>query len=145
MPPTRNSPSPSPASRHSTRTSSTRWCKDAEAHAEDDRQRREQAEVRNNADSLVYQTEKTLKDSGDKLGAEDRAGVEEKLNELKTALEGEDIEKIKDATDALMSASQAFSQQLYEQAAQAAGDEQSAGEAPDDDEVVDAEIVDDES
>ena len=55
--------------------------KDAEAHAEDDRQRREQAEVRNNADSLVYQTEKTLKDSGDKLGDEDRAGVEEKLDE----------------------------------------------------------------
>ncbi len=119
--------------------------KDAEAHAEEDRQRREQAEVRNNADSLVYQTEKTLKDSGDKLGEEDRAGVEEKLEALKTALEGEDIEKIKDGTDALMSASQAFSQQLYEQAAQAASEEQAASEAPDDDEVVDAEIVDDES
>jgi molecular chaperone DnaK len=119
--------------------------KDAEAHAEEDRQRREQAEVRNNADALVYQTEKTLKDSGDKLGAEDRAGVEEKLAELKTALEGEDIEKIKDGTDALMSASQAFSQQLYEQAAQAASAEQGSTETPDDDEVVDAEIVDDES
>ena len=90
--------------------------KDAEAHAEDDRKRREEAEVRNNADSLVYQTEKVLRDQGDKVSADERAAVEGPLGDLKKALEGNDTAAIRQATESLMSASQAFSQKLYEAA-----------------------------
>ena len=121
--------------------------KDAEAHAEEDRQRREEAEIRNNADSLVYQTEKVLREQGDKVTAEEKAAVEEPLAALKIALEGNDNTVIKAATDALMSASQAFSQKLYETAARdsnAAGTSASGQNAggTNDDEIVDAEIVD---
>jgi len=120
--------------------------KDAEAHAEEDRQRREEAEIRNNADSLVYQTEKVLREQGDKVTAEEKAAVEEPLAALKIALEGNDNAVIKAATDALMSASQAFSQKLYETAARdsnAAGTSASgqAAGGTNDDEIVDAEIV----
>ena len=69
--------------------------KDAEAHAEDDRKRREEAEVRNNADSLVYQIEKVLRDKADKVAADEKAAVEEPLAELKTALAGNDIDAIR--------------------------------------------------
>ena len=121
--------------------------KDAEAHAEEDRQRREEAEIRNNADSLVYQTEKVLREQGDKVTDEEKAAVEEPLAALKIALEGNDNAVIKAATDALMSASQAFSQKLYETAARdsnAAGTSASGQNAggTNDDEIVDAEIVD---
>ena len=124
--------------------------KDAEAHAEEDRRKKEEAEVRNQADTLVHSTDKLLSEQGDKLSGEDKEAVESNLAELKTALEGEDIDAIKSATDALMAASQTFAQQLYEQAAaesEGAGPVGDAGDAatgPDDDEVVDAEIVDDE-
>ncbi len=122
--------------------------KDAEAHAEEDRQRREEAEVRNSADTLVYQTEKLLKDQGDKISAEEKANVESKLGDLKTAVSGSDLEAMKTATEALMAASQEFTQKLYQQAAaeeSAAGGSAGPGaSAPDDDDVVDAEIVDDE-
>src|SRR5215204_6163243 len=91
--------------------------KDAEAHAEEDRQRREEAEVRNNADSLVYQTEKVLRDQGDNVSADERAAVEQPLADLKKALDGGDIDAIRTASETLMSASQAFSQKLYEAAA----------------------------
>ena len=121
--------------------------KDAEAHAEEDRQRRDEAEVRNNADSLVYQTEKVLREQGDKVTAEEKAAVEEPLAALKVTLEGNDIAATKAATEALMSASQAFSQKLYETAARdsnAAGTSASgqAAGGTNDDEIVDAEIVD---
>ena len=124
--------------------------KDAEAHAEEDRQRREEADVRNSADTLVYQTEKLLKDQGDKISAEEKANVESKLADLKTAIGGTDLEAIKTGTEALMTASQEFTQRLYEQAAAsdasgAAGGPGAGGSsAPNDDDVVDAEIVDDE-
>ncbi len=127
--------------------------KDAEAHAEDDRKRREEAEVRNNADSIVYQTEKVLREQGDKVSAEEKEAVEQPLADLKKAMEGSDTAAIKSATESLMSASQAFSQKLYEAAARDAGAEgtsasgqtggASAGSV-DDDDIVDAEIVDDE-
>jgi molecular chaperone DnaK len=114
--------------------------KDAEAHAEEDRRRREEAEVRNNADSLVYQTEKLLKDQGENIAAEERSAVESALGDLKAAIAGTDTDAIKDATDRLITASQAVSTKLYEQAA---GAQQGGGGAtPDDDEVVDAEVVD---
>ena len=122
-----------------------RMVKDAEAHAEDDRQRREDAEVRNNADSLVYQTEKILREQGDKVSADEKAAVESPLADLKKALEGNDTPSIKAATEALMSASQAFSQKLYESAARddnAAGTSASGAGSANDDEIVDAEIVD---
>ncbi|MBU6330406.1 MAG: molecular chaperone DnaK [Acidobacteria bacterium] len=121
--------------------------KDAEAHAEEDRQRREEADIRNSADSLVYQTEKLLKDQGDKISAEERENVESRLAELKTAISGSDLEAIKTATEALMTASQQFTQKLYEQAAanESAGTAGGASSAPRDDEVVDAEIVEDEA
>jgi len=120
--------------------------KDAEAHAEEDRQRREEVEIRNNADSLVYQTEKVLREQGEKVSSQEKAAVEAPLALLKTALEGNDSAAIKSATEALMSASQEFSQKLYEAAARdanAAGTSASGQSASaNDDEIVDAEIVD---
>jgi len=123
----------------------SRMVKDAEAHAEEDRRRRAEAEARNNADTLVYQTEKVLRDQGDKVSADERAAVEGPLGDLKQALSGADLEAIKAATDRLMAASQSFSQKLYEAAARdanAAGTSASGQSAsPNDDEVVEAEIV----
>ena len=118
--------------------------KDAEAHAAEDAARREEADIRNNADSLAYQTEKLLKDQADKISDDEKANVESKLAELKTALAGSDNAAIKDATEALMTASQEFTQRLYEQAsaADAGASGAAGGSAPNDDEVVDAEIVD---
>ena len=128
----------------------SRMVKDAEAHAEEDRERRAEAEVRNNADTLVYQTEKVLREQGDKVSAEEKAAVEAPLADLKTALGGNDNEAIKSATDKLMAASQSFSQKLYEAASRdanatgtsASGQDNGNGAASDD-EIVDAEIVDD--
>jgi molecular chaperone DnaK len=117
--------------------------KDAEAHAEEDRQRREEAEVRNTADTLVYQTEKLLSDQAEEVSADERSAIEAKLAEVKTALEGDDLEAIRTATEALMTASQEFGQRLYEAAAQAERETAAAASAPADDEVVDAEIIDD--
>jgi molecular chaperone DnaK len=125
--------------------------KDAEAHAEEDRRRREEAEVRNNADNLVYQTEKVLREQGDKVSDEERSAVEQPLADVKAALNGSDADAIKAAMERLMTASQAFSQKLYEAAARdttaAAGTSASGASTtgPSDEEVVDAEIVDEES
>jgi molecular chaperone DnaK len=123
-----------------------RMVKDAESHAEDDRRRKEEAEVRNNADTLVYQTEKLLKDQGEKFQGDEKEKVESALSGLKDALSGSDVEAIKNATDHLLAASQSFSQRLYEEASRsesaAPGGSVDAEESSDD-EVVDAEIVDD--
>jgi molecular chaperone DnaK len=121
--------------------------RDAEAHAEDDRRRKEEAEVRNTADSLVYQTDKVLREQGDKVSADEKVAVEGPLSDLKKTLEGNDVGAIKEATGKLMTASQTFSQKLYENAARdtnAAGTSasgQGTGSV-NDDEIVDAEIVD---
>ena len=128
-----------------------RMVRDAEAHAEDDRQRREEAEVRNSADTLVYQTEKLLKDQGDKFEGSEKDDVETALKGVKDALAGTSVDEIKDATEKLVGVSQSFSQRLYEQASASASagsagpsGEGAAGEegTASDDEVVDAEIVD---
>ncbi|GIU84686.1 MAG: chaperone protein DnaK [Acidimicrobiales bacterium] len=128
-----------------------RMMRDAEAHAEEDRRRREEAEMRNRADTLVYQTERLLREQGDKLGPDDRRKVEERLADLKKALESPetDIQEIRTKSELLMSASQEFSQKLYEAAAKAepefgsgGGSATSSSSAADD--VVDAEIVDEE-
>src|SRR5487761_1986253 len=118
-----------------------RMVRDAEAHAEDDRQRRAEAEVRNNADGLVYQTEKLLKDQAEKFQGTERDDVEAALASLKEALNGTDIEAIKDATEKLLTTSQGFSQRLYEEAAKANASKPAAPQGNDDD-IVDAEIVD---
>jgi molecular chaperone DnaK len=118
--------------------------RDAESHAEEDRRRREEADTRNRADSLVYQVDKQLADFGDKVSPEQRAQVETALEELRAALNGTDSERISAAADAAMTASQQLSQVAYEQAsASAAGEGGGVNESPNDDEVVDAEIVDD--
>ncbi len=121
--------------------------KDAEAHAEEDRQRKEEAEVLNNADSLVYQTEKMLAEQGKDFEGAEKDDLQSKIDDLKTAIEGGDSEAIKNATDAVGPLAQAFGAKLYEQAA--ANQEPAAGEPSsesggddNDDDVVDAEIVD---
>src|SRR5215211_3803178 len=126
-----------------------RMVKDAEAHAEEDRRRREEAEVRNNGDTLVYQTEKVLREQGDKVSGSEKEAVESALKGLKEALGGDDVERIRRGTEALMTASQTFSARLYEAASQTSGDGAGTGDGTGDgsgtaadDEVVDAEIVD---
>ncbi len=101
-----------------------RMVKEAELNAETDRKRREETELRNQADSLVYQTDKTIKDLGDKASAEEKDKAESAKAKLQAALAGEDSEAIRTAYDELNSAVQALSVKLYEQAAQ-----QNAGEA----------------
>ena len=124
----------------------SKMVKDAEAHAEEDKKRREEAEVRNNADSLVYQTEKVLREQGEKLTPEDKTAVEGPLADLRAALNGSDIETIKNATEKLMTASQAFSQKLYEAASRDANAEGTSASGQqnggNDSDIVDAEIVD---
>lgn len=121
-----------------------RMMKEAEAHAEEDKERREVAETRNNADALVYQTEKLLTDQADKVADDDRTTIQAAIDELKTALAGDDIEAVKAKHQALVQASQEFAQRLYAatQAQQPGGD---GASAPADDEVADAEIVDEPS
>jgi molecular chaperone DnaK len=128
-----------------------RMVRDAEAHAAEDRRRREEAEVRNNADTLVYQTDKLLKDQGDKISGPEKEKVEQGLSSLKEALAGSDVEAIRRATESLVTASQEFASRLYEQAgpsgaagsqAGAPGDQAGGSQQPADEEVVDAEIVD---
>jgi len=121
--------------------------KEAEKFAEEDRKRREEIEIRNNADSMIYQTEKILKDIGDKVSQEEKSKVESKLEELKKALEGDDVEKIKRKTEELTQEFYSISQKIYDQSgaqggAQGPGTDSSSG---DDDDVVDAdfEVVDD--
>ncbi|MEA2451438.1 MAG: molecular chaperone DnaK [Actinomycetota bacterium] len=116
-----------------------RMMKEAEAHAEEDRQRREVAEARNQADSVVYQTEKTLKEHGDKLDASDKELVEDALKEAKEALATEDVERIRISSESLVTASQKFAEVLYNKAQP--GPDGGATGNPDD--VVDAEVVDD--
>ncbi|MBG00732.1 MAG: molecular chaperone DnaK [Acidimicrobiaceae bacterium] len=115
---------------------------DAEAHANEDRERREEAEARNSADSLIYQTEKMVRENGDKLTDDEKADVEEKLTTLKTALEGDEtnLEAIKEAVESLNTASQGFAQRLYEAAAQ----QEASDEEDNADDIIDAEIIDEE-
>jgi molecular chaperone DnaK len=120
--------------------------KDAESHAEEDHRRREEAEIRNQADSLVWQTEQLLKEQGDKVEAAEKAKIEEALGKLRDDLkQNADVDTVKRHHEELIAASQEFSQRLYQsaQSAQAAagGDAGDAGAGADD--VADAEIVDD--
>ena len=120
-----------------------RMMAEAESHAEEDRQRKEEAETRNGAEQLVYQTEKFLADNADKVPADAKANVEEPLADLKKALEGTDVSAIKSAVEKVATASQALGAALYQQQA-SAGPEEGAGASSTgaDEEVVDAEIID---
>ncbi|MEU3020888.1 MULTISPECIES: molecular chaperone DnaK [unclassified Nocardiopsis] len=123
--------------------------RDAEQYAEEDRKRREDAEVRNNAESLVYQTEKVIKDNEDKVPADVRSETEAAVAELKTALEGTDTEAIRTASEKVALASQKIGSAIYSQGQQGEGAEQpgtgSADASAEDADVVDAEIVDEDN
>lgn len=121
-----------------------RMVDDAEAHAEDDRRNKESAEVRNNADSLIYQTEKTIKDLGDKVPEETKTACDDAAAELKTTLEGDDTDAIKAAVEKLQEASYKLAEILYADAETEAGSEDGSEDAADGEEVVDAdyEVVD---
>ncbi|MDZ4168704.1 MAG: molecular chaperone DnaK [Coriobacteriia bacterium] len=123
--------------------------KDAEAHADEDRKIKEQAEVRNTADSLVYATEKSLKDLGDKVPAETRTACEEAMADVRKALEGDDVDAIKSATETLQEASYKLAEIVYQDVQSSSGADDGADAAPAepaDDNVVDAdyEVVEDE-
>ena len=121
-----------------------RMVREAEAHADEDRRRREEAEARNQADNVVYQTEKTLKEHGEKLDASDRKQIEDALEEAREALKGSDVDRIRQTSEQLMTASQRFAEVLYRQAQAQQQQPSGDGAAPTggDDEVVDAEVVD---
>ncbi|AEJ44018.1 molecular chaperone DnaK [Alicyclobacillus acidocaldarius] len=106
-----------------------RMMKEAQMYAEEDKKRREQAEVRNQADQLLYQTDKLLRDLGDKVDASLKSEAESKQKELRDAMAGSDIEAIKSKSQALQETLHKLSTKLYEQAAQSAGAGQQAGAA----------------
>jgi len=125
-----------------------RMVRDAEQHAEEDRKRREDAEVRNTADNLLYQTEKLVRDNDDKISAEHKAKLEQTQGQLREALKEDDTTSIRNASDELMRVSQEVGQALYAAgAADQAGQQTTGGftdgGAANDDDIVDAEVVDD--
>ncbi|HBA55332.1 MAG TPA: molecular chaperone DnaK, partial [Syntrophorhabdus aromaticivorans] len=123
---------------------------DAETHAEEDKKRKQEIEVRNQLDNLIYSTEKTLSDSKDKLSADDIRSMEDALTGAKDAIKGGDIDRIKMATDDLTKASHKLAEVLYRRTAEAGGkgpgdqgaQAQQGGESRRDDDVVDAEFED---
>ena len=119
-----------------------RMVKDAEANAESDKKRRESVEAKNQAESLIHSTEKSLKDYGDKVSADDRQAIETALADLKSAIEGDDSEVITAKTQTLAEASMKLGQAMYEasQAAEAEGGEKADATAKADDDVVDADF-----
>ena len=130
-----------------------RMIKEAEAHAAEDKKRREEAETRNQAEGLVYSTEKVLRDNGDKVPEDVKSQVTEAVAELRTALEGDDVEAVKAKQTALSAVAQKIGEAIY--AADSAASADAAGAPADDDaagaqsssgasdeDVVDAEIVD---
>jgi molecular chaperone DnaK len=129
-----------------------RMIHEAEQYAEEDRRRREAAEAKNRGEQIVYQTEKSLKDYGDKISDEDRTSVERALADLKEKLTGDDTVAITSATETLQQASYKLAEAVYAQARQQPGPgeaqagtaagEEAAGPAPADGDVVDAEIID---
>lgn len=119
-----------------------RMVQEARQNEAADKKRREVIEVKNNADNLVYQTEKALRELGDKVPAGEHDSIEAKVNELKQAAQGEDVDKIRNLTEELQNTFHALSQQLYAQGeAQAQGQPQDGGpSAPQDGDVIDGEV-----
>ena len=130
-----------------------KYVKEAEQYAADDKKKKEEIEAKNEADNLVYATEKSLKEHGDKISQDERLKIEQAINDTKEAIKGGDIAKIKEAKDKLSDASHKLAEEVYKaaQQQQQAGAQGAAGanagaqqEAPkNDDNVVDAEVVDD--
>ena len=130
-----------------------KYVKEAEQYAADDKKKKEEIEAKNEADNLVYATEKSLKEHGDKISQDERLKIEQAINDTKEAIKGGDIAKIKEAKDKLSDASHKLAEEVYkaaqqQQQANAQGAQTNAGqaqqEAPkNDDNVVDAEVVDD--
>lgn len=121
-----------------------RMVREAEEHAAEDKARREEAETRNSAEGLVYSTEKLLVDNADKLSDDVKTEVQAAVGALKTALAGTDIDEVKAKHAALLTTSQKIGEALYSASSttDAPADEPAA--SSDDEDVVDAEIVDDE-
>ncbi len=115
-----------------------RMVKDAEAHAAEDKKRREEAEVRNAAEQLAYSTEKLIKDNEDKLPEETKKEVQEDVDALKSALNGDDVEKVKSAQEKLITSSQKLGEAIYS----AKSEEPQAESTSSNEDVVDAEVVD---
>jgi molecular chaperone DnaK len=123
---------------------------DAEEHAADDQKRKETVEARNIADSLIYTTEKSLKEYGDKVGADEKGAIETDLAALKEAVAGEDVDAIKEKTEALSQSSMKLGEAMYKASQESAGDDEAAGDGGSGDageDVVDADFeeVDDEN
>ena len=116
-----------------------RMVREAEEHAAEDKKRREEADVRNQAEQAVYSTEKLLKDEADKISEETRAAVQKDVDAVKEALKGDDIEAVKTAMATLSESGMKIGQEIY---AKQQADEAAASSAPEQDDVVDAEIVD---
>ncbi len=112
------------ASTNLTKEEVDRMVKESEAHAAEDHKRREEVDTRNNADQLVYSTEKTLKEHGDKLPPNEKQNIQNAIEKTKKALEGSDIEAIKSASNELMNASHKLAQLMYEQATASQGGDQ---------------------
>src|SRR5262249_29079567 len=120
--------------------------REAQSHTEDDKKRRQAAEAKNQADNLIYQTEKNLAEQGDKIPAEEKAKIEEAVTALKKAMEGTDPGAIESATQNLMTASHKLAEEMYKKASAGAAagsgpaSGNGAGEAKPDEKVVDAEF-----
>ena len=124
---------------------------DAEAHAEEDRKARESAEARNEADNLIYATEKSLSEYGDKITDDDRSSINSAIEELKSALDSGDTDTIKEKSEALKQASYKLAEEVYKNAGEQAGGaeqpegattEEGASESDEGVEDVDYEVVD---
>lgn len=122
-----------------------RMVKEAEAHAAEDEKRKEEAETRNMAEQTVYSVDQLLKDNADKISDDVAGPVREAADKVREALKGDDIEAVKSAMNELNEKSQAIGQALYAQAQseQAPGEADAAGATAGDENIVDAEIVDD--
>ena len=117
-----------------------RMVKEAEANAEADKKQREAIEAKNQAESLIHSTEKSLKDYGDKVGVDEKTAIETALADLKGVLEGTDAEAIKDKTNALAEASMKLGEAMYKASQAEAEAKAAGGDKPADDDVVDADF-----
>lgn len=130
--------------------------KDAEAHAEEDKKRRELIDVKNQADNLVYNLEKTLRENKDKVDPQEASRIQSEIENTKSAIETDNIDQIKKAIENLTQQSHKLTQMMYQQAGaeqqqaegaqqqQAGGQQQAQGESEEEEEVIDAEVVDEE-
>ncbi|SEF74481.1 molecular chaperone DnaK [Caloramator fervidus] len=130
------------ASTHLTDEEVERAIKEAEKYAEEDRKRKEEIEIRNNADSLIYQTEKTMKDLGDKLTEAEKSKIQEKIKKLKDALNGTDVNAIKAASEELTQSFYEISSRIYSQFNQGSNQGGFNQQGPNDDIKVDYDVKD---